>query len=219
MHFTRILITVLLLGAITSPIHAEPNCIPTVRIRTSHYPGVGSIPPNNNLVLPTGKSVEPEGQKMLLTGQLLDSKCRPVPEAVVELWQLDPYGKWNVASKAEQATPYPSFAGAGRAVTNGEGEFTFITSFPGVIVRPVRKGEYTTSAPQLNIRVNPPYAPDFTTVLFFDNDQRNASDPVFKRLKPEQRQTILVNLTPDANNNLTGVVQLVLPGNARYRTY
>ncbi len=199
--------------------YAEPFCPPTTAIRTIHYPGAASIPPTNNLVLPTGKSVEPEVQKLTITGRVLDSRCRPVPEAVVELWQRDAYGKWGVASNASRATPYPVFAGAGRAITDGDGEFTFITAFPGVETLKIKKDLYVPQAPKLYVRINPAYEADFSTVLFFDNDHRNETDALYSKLQYAQRRSLLIGLIPTADGNLAGSVQLVLPGQARYRTY
>ena len=86
MQYLRILITALSLGSVALPAFAEPSCLPTARIRTSHYPGASSIPTNNNLVLPTGKSIEPEGQKLVLTGQLLESTA--VPELRVQAAEI-----------------------------------------------------------------------------------------------------------------------------------
>jgi protocatechuate 3,4-dioxygenase beta subunit len=217
-------VRVLLIAAtLSSPAYALPECQPTARLATSAYPGPRMIPTTNNLILPTGKSIESEGQKLIFSGRLVDKQCKPIPEAVVELWHANPFGKRVLADKAEMATPYPTFAGAGRTVTDSEGRFTFTTAFPGVSggywVKP-RKGPryYVPRAPHFNIRVNAPDMAVFSTILFFENDHRNYTDSVYKPLSIERRRTVTMN-TVQQEEDVQATIQLVLPGLAHYRTY
>ncbi len=222
MYYTAI--RVLFVAAmLASPAHALPECEPTAKLATATYPGAAAIPTTNNLLLPTGKSIESEGQKLIISGRVVDKHCMPVPEAVVELWHVNPFGKRVLADKAELATPYPSFAGAGRTITDSDGRFTFTTAFPGVSggywVKPRKAPRYYVErAPQLNLRINAPDMVDFSTVLFFENDWRNYTDPVYKKLSIERRRAVTMNTAPQEEDVL-GTIQIVLPGNARYRTY
>lgn len=194
---------------------AEPclaaSCSPTPLLATSNYPGPRAIPSGNNLLLPVGKSVPASGQSLTISGQLLDRACVPILGATIELWQANPYGKWTLASAADIATPYPSFAGAGRAVTDNNGEFTFTTAFPGPV---------GARAPNLNLKIFARDMPDFSTVLFFANDQRNAGDAQYRQLSASSRQAVTLAIRRDDQSNaLTGNITLVLPAKAPYRTF
>lgn len=189
---------------------AAPTCTPTAQIAPQHYPGAKNIPTTNNLLLPTGKAVEAEGQKLIIQGRVLDARCMPVQDAVVELWQANPYGNWVLADDDALATPNATFAGAGRAITGVDGTFQFVTAFPG----PVGK-----RAPNLNIRVAAEDMGSLSTILYFENDNRNAKDVVYKGLKPASRNTVLITMGQADNGDLVGMLDIVMRAKAPYQTY
>ena len=199
----------LLVSLISANAHAA--CQLTSALRVTNYPGVQAIPNSNNLIKPAGKSIEAEGQRLTLIGRLLDKNCLPVKDARVEIWQPDPYGKWVFASRAELANPHPVFVGAGRASTNANGAFTFITLFPA----PVGK-----DAPSIRIRVVAPDMKPFETLLFFENDFRNATDPLYQKLSPQAQQSVTMRMNALSGlPGYAGLIDIVLPGEAPYVTY
>lgn len=226
MMFLRTACTLGILLISAAPLYAEPVCEPTARIEARNYPGAAAIPTNNNLILPTGKSIESEGQKLILSARLLDKNCKPIPEAVVELWQANPFGKLELADGSDLATSSPTFAGAGRTITDSDGRFGFITAFPGVTggwveTRDKHKKKrryFAPRAPQLNIKIKAPDLPEFSTVLFFENDARNYEDPVYKKLSIERRRTVTM-YTGGQEEDVNASIDLVLSGSARYRSY
>jgi protocatechuate 3,4-dioxygenase beta subunit len=193
------------------PLAASAECMLTPPLRTTNYPGVSAIPTTNNLVRPTGKSLDAEGQRLTILGRVLDRNCMPIKNALVEIWQPDPFGKWVFPSRAELANPEPVFAAAGRASTGTEGRFSFITLFPG----PVKN-----TAPAIHIRVKAPQMRVFETILFFENDARNADDPVYRQLSQEKREGVTLRMNPlSGQPGYAGLIDLVLPGEEKYVTY
>lgn len=189
---------------------APQRCVPTNAVATQNYPGPSRIPNSNNLLRPTGKSVETEGQKLIVTLQVLDRNCAPIPEAVVELWQVDPFGRWLLAGPEDLATPNPVFAGAGRSYTDENGMVQFITAFPA----PVNK-----RAPNVNVKIKTPGMSDFSTALFFDRDNRNTEDDTLKKLQSPSRRSVSLEVSQGEEGALAAQAILVLPGVAPYRTY
>ncbi len=189
---------------------AASNCQPTPSLTVEHYPGARAIPHGNNLLLPAGKSVAAGGQRVIVIGRLLDSRCLPVPEATIEMWQADPYGHWILAGTDDLVTPNPTFAGAGRVVTGKDGEFSFITSFPASMNK---------RAPNLNIKVKPLDMAGLSTMLFFGNDAHNFSDPIFKRLNAAARDAVTLQMGQTTEGDLTATINLVLSSKVPYRTY
>jgi len=196
--------------ALATPGFAAPTCVPSNRVATENYPGARAINPSNNLVLPAGKAVAAEGQKITITGKVRDKNCAPVANAVVELWQHNPYGRWILATDADLAGAEPSFAGAGRTYTNNEGEFTFFTAFPA----PVGK-----RAPFVNFKIEPQGLSDFTTAAFFAGDERNDADVVFKKLSEKTRKDVSLMVEQNAAGELVGTLEIVLPTVVPYRVY
>jgi protocatechuate 3,4-dioxygenase beta subunit len=182
------------------------NCTPTPVIATQNYPGYARIQNSNNLLQPAGKALVAEGQRVTVFGRLVDARCMPIGEAQIEIWQVDPFGRWLLATGGDLASPNAVFAGAGRTYTDQNGNFSFITAFPGAL-----KGR----APHFNIRVRASDEKPFDTVLYFADDGRNAKDPAFARQRGNA-PVLQVNETPQG---LQGRTQLVVPFKARYVTY
>lgn len=185
------------------------DCSPTPRLPTQNYPGALAILPGNNLLLPAGKSIPAPGQKLTLQGRLLDNRCVPVMGAVVELWQVDPFGKWILATPADRVTPAATFAGAGRATTDNGGLFEFVTAFPAALPK---------RAPNLNLKIHLDGVPDFSTVLYFGGDARNASDATYASLPAVGRERVTLRMS-GAGDGLVGSIDLVLPARVPYRTF
>src|SRR4051812_28766810 len=60
---------------------------------------------------------EPQGQRIIVTGRVLDGDGRPVPHALIELWQANAAGRYAHANDQHPAPLDPNFTGAGRCVT------------------------------------------------------------------------------------------------------
>ena len=74
---------------------------------------------------------EPIGERIVVSGRVLDENSRPVAHALVELWQANAAGRYRHAVDDHDAPLDPNFTGCGRALTDGEGRYRFITIKPG----------------------------------------------------------------------------------------
>ena len=79
-----------------------------------------------------------KGERITVTGQVIDGSGTPLKDAMVEIWQADADGLYN--SPAEmRGSADPNFTGWGRSPTNMvDGEFRFETIKPGCV--PFRDG-------------------------------------------------------------------------------
>jgi protocatechuate 3,4-dioxygenase beta subunit len=207
--------TILTVCLAALPVYAQgykpATCVPTASIPIVNYPGADNIPHGNNLVLPAGKSVEAEGQKLMIVGRLFDNRCLPIKDAQIEIWQPDPFGKWFLASRADLATPSPVFAGAGRGYSSNTGDFIFSTLFPSGVDK---------RAPFINIKIKVRGMKEFNTQLFFANDGRNGTDPVYSKLKPDAARSVTFSMQPLANGEgYAGMIDIILSEKARYVSY
>lgn len=189
---------------------ADPACAPTRTVAAQNYPSAARIPPSNNLLLMAGKALPAEGQTLIIKGRVLDTRCMPVSEAVVELWQNSPTGKWLLATAQDAASPVPVFAGAGRTYTDKDGAFTFITAFPA----PLGK-----RAPFVNVKVMRDAMPTLSTALFFANDARNDGDVSYRKVAAGARQDTTLRMSQSEGGDIVGEVDLVLPAKVPFRTY
>src|SRR6185436_14941149 len=74
---------------------------------------------------------EPLGERIIVHGHVLDEDGRGVPNTLVELWQANACGRYVHVVDQHPAPLDPNFTGAGRAQSNAEGYYKFITVKPG----------------------------------------------------------------------------------------
>ena len=81
--------------------------------------------------LTTQHSGEPLGERIIVSGRVLDEDGRPVREALVEVWQANAAGRYLHKVDQHGAPVDPNFSGCGRVVTDAEGRYRFVTIKPG----------------------------------------------------------------------------------------
>jgi protocatechuate 3,4-dioxygenase, beta subunit len=73
----------------------------------------------------------PQGERIIVTGRVLDDNGRPIPHTLVEIWQANAAGRYIHQRDQHPAPLDANFTGAGRAVTDAEGRYRFVTIKPG----------------------------------------------------------------------------------------
>jgi len=74
---------------------------------------------------------EPLGERINLSGRILDGEGRPVPNTLVEVWQANAAGRYLDPVDDHPAPLDPNFSGAGRCLTDSDGRYRFVTIKPG----------------------------------------------------------------------------------------
>ncbi|MEO0671797.1 MAG: protocatechuate 3,4-dioxygenase subunit beta [Pseudomonadota bacterium] len=74
---------------------------------------------------------EPIGERIVVEGQIRDESGRPVPGALIEVWQANAAGRYIHREEVHPAPLDPNFLGAGRAISADDGRYRFITIKPG----------------------------------------------------------------------------------------
>src|SRR5262245_54790924 len=70
---------------------------------------------------------EPLGERIIVKGRVLDEGGRPVPNSLVEIWQCNAAGRYRHVVDQHEAPLDPNFTGAGRCVTDAEGNYRFVS--------------------------------------------------------------------------------------------
>ena len=124
----------------------------------------------NDLSVLDGRAVE--GERIEVSGRVVQSDGRPLDNVVLEIWQADARGRY--AS--------PDFLGWGRAATNAEGIYRFVT---------IRPGAARGRAPHINFLIlYSGLMRQLHTVMFFEDAPR---DPVFGAVDPAVRHRLVAN--------------------------
>ena len=124
------------------------------------------------------------GEPTVVTGRVLDSTGKPLPDAAVEVWQSDADGFYDV----QRREPGAALDSRGRFRTGAEGEFWFRTvkpvSYPIPTDGPVGQllralGRPMQRPAHLHFIITAPGHPALTTQVFVEGDPCLDSDPVF----------------------------------------
>src|SRR5215471_13871851 len=68
---------------------------------------------------------EPQGERIIVTGRVLDDNGRPVPHTLIEIWQTNAAGRYRHQNDNHPAPLDPNFTGAGRTMTDEKGVYRF----------------------------------------------------------------------------------------------
>src|ERR1700710_1016001 len=72
-------------------------------------------------------SGEAIGERMVVTGRIVDGDGRPVRRQLVEIWQANAGGRYIHKRDQHPSAIDPNFTGVGRCLTDGEGNYRFTT--------------------------------------------------------------------------------------------
>ena len=133
-----------------------------------------------------------------ISGKILDADLLPVPDALVEIWQANSFGKYAHPDDDQDKPLDPGFTGFGRCPTNSEGAFQFRTVKPGS----VPSSTETPQAPHINVSIfMRGLLNRLVTRIYFSGDERNGADEVLSLVDPVRRSTLFARpdqLCPNA---------------------
>jgi protocatechuate 3,4-dioxygenase, beta subunit len=81
--------------------------------------------------LTIGHYGEPIGERIIVTGRIIDGRGRPVAGQLVEIWQANAAGRYIHQRDQHRAPLDPNFIGTGRCLTGPDGTYRFVTVKPG----------------------------------------------------------------------------------------
>ncbi len=70
------------------------------------------------------------GPRILVHGRVIDEDARPVPGALVEVWQANAGGRYRHRNDTYLAPIDPNFGGCGRVISDADGRYEFRTIKP-----------------------------------------------------------------------------------------
>jgi protocatechuate 3,4-dioxygenase alpha subunit len=140
-----------------------------------------------------------QGDKIRIEGQVFDGDGVAIPDAMVEIWQANAYGRYNHPDDKQEKPLDVTFTGWGRSGTDKNCFYSFETIKPGA----VPGNADSIQAPHINVVI---FARGMLvhayTRMYFADEPANASDPVLNSIKSKKRrQTLLA--TPGMESGKT----------------
>jgi protocatechuate 3,4-dioxygenase beta subunit len=131
------------------------------------------------------------GERIIVSGRVLDENGRAVPHSVIEIWQANAAGRYAHDVDQHDAPLDPHFSGIGRAVTNESGEYRFLTIKPGAY--PWRNHFNAWRPAHIHYSLmGPAFVTRLITQMYFEGDPLLALDPIFNSIpNAEARQRLI----------------------------
>ena len=123
----------------------------------------------------------PQGERMIVAGRVLDEDGRGVPGAMVEIWQANAAGRYRHSRDNHPAVLDPNFLGAGRMLTDAEGNYRFTTIKPGAY--PWRNHDNAWRPAHIHFSLfGVGLLSRLVTQMYFPGDPLMALDPIFNSI-------------------------------------
>jgi protocatechuate 3,4-dioxygenase, beta subunit len=134
---------------------------------------------------------EPQGERIIVTGRVLEEDGRPVRNALVEIWQTNAGGRYRHEVDQHPAPLDPNFTGAGRTLTDGDGRYEFVTIKPGAY--PWRNHPNAWRPAHIHFSVfGRAFSSRLVTQMYFPGDPLFVQDPIFQSVRdPEVRERLV----------------------------
>jgi protocatechuate 3,4-dioxygenase beta subunit len=131
---------------------------------------------------------EAQGQRIIVHGQVRDEDGRPVPHSLVEVWQANAAGRYLHKGDRHDAPIDPHFTGAGRALTDADGRYRFLTIRPGIYPWGNHPNAWRPAHIHFSL-FGRAFTQRLVTQMYFPDDPMAPHDPIMHSVQnPEVRQ-------------------------------
>jgi protocatechuate 3,4-dioxygenase beta subunit len=134
----------------------------------------------------------PVGERITVSGRLLGSDGRPIRDSLIEIWQANAAGRYRHRDDRWPAPLDPNFAGAGRAVTDADGRYEFITIKPG----PYPWGNHRNAWRPAHIHfsvMGRTFDQRLVTQMYFPGDPLFPYDPIFNSVRDPKLRELMIS--------------------------
>lgn len=133
----------------------------------------------------------PQGQRIIVSGRVLEESGRPVPNTLIELWQANAAGRYAHRIDQWDAPLDPNFSGAGRTLTDPEGRYSFVTIRPGAY--PWRNHANAWRPAHIHFSLfGHCFLTRLVTQMYFPGDPLLPFDPIFNAVPDERARARMV---------------------------
>jgi len=135
---------------------------------------------------------EPLGERIIVSGQVLDQDGHPVPRTLVEIWQANAAGRYMHKIDQHNAPLDPNFPGFGHTLTDEQGRYRFVTIKPGAY--PWRNHHNAWRPQHIHFSLfGPAFATRIVTQMYFPGDPLLPFDPIYNCTADEEARKRLIS--------------------------
>jgi protocatechuate 3,4-dioxygenase beta subunit len=135
---------------------------------------------------------EPIGERITVSGRVLDTAGKPLRRTLVEIWQANAAGRYRHHLDRWPAPLDPNFTGAGRVLTDDDGRYAFTTIKPGAYPWGNHDNAWRPAHIHFSL-LGEAFAQRLVTQMYFPNDPLFPFDPIFNSVRDERSRERMVS--------------------------
>jgi protocatechuate 3,4-dioxygenase, beta subunit len=159
---------------------------------TGPGPAVSAVTPEDaDLTRNAGTGGEAIGQRIIVTGRVLDDAGKPVPNTLLEIWQANAAGRYLHKRDQWPGPLDPNFLGMGRCMSDASGVYRFLTIRPGAYPWTNHPNAWRPAHIHFSL-FGPATVSRLVTQMYFPDDPLHPLDPIFKSAPTERARASMV---------------------------
>ncbi len=137
------------------------------------------------------------GERIIVTGRVLDEAGIPLPGTRIEIWQANACGRYVHWRETEFAAPLdPNFLGVGQCITADDGVYRFTTVRPGAYPWGNHPNAWRPAHIHFSL-MGPSWGSRLVTQMYFENDPLLPLDPIFNSVPAHARGRMIARYDHD----------------------
>lgn len=137
-----------------------------------------------------GTGGEAIGQRIIVTGRVLDDEGQPLAGTLLEIWQANASGRYLHHNDRWPGTLDPHFLGIGRCITDDNGQYRFLTIRPGAYPWKNHANAWRPAHIHFSV-LGPAWASRLVTQMYFPDDPLLSLDPILSAVPAPARQRLI----------------------------
>ena len=168
---------------------------------TGPGPAISEVPPEDaDLTRNAGTGGEALGQRIIVTGQVLDEHGAPVPGTLIEVWQANAAGRYLHRSDTWPAPLDPNFLGMGRCLTDAGGRYRFLSVRPGAYPWGNHPNAWRPAHIHFSV-FGPSSRARLVTQMYFPDDPLIPLDPIFNAVPQAAAGRLIASYAHDVTEH------------------
>lgn len=148
-----------------------------------------------------GHTEEATGERILVRGQVFNTKGEPLAGATVDVWQANHFGRYDHPNDPNPAKLDEHFQGWAILETNDAGAYGYKTIMPAPYAIS-QDADGPVRCRHIHYKVSHPGHRSVTTQMYFAGDPLIADDIVMAHFSPEQQALLIADKTMDDETGL-----------------
>lgn len=194
--------------AVVGLVHGQGRSVTPGQVEGPFYPTRDQPDKDMDLTMIAGHDKPAQGEVIVVEGRVTNEYGEPVPEALVDIWQANKFGRYAHEGDPNLAPLDPDFQGWGQVLTDADGRYSFKTIKPGAY----GAMEDWTRPPHIHFKVARRGYHELTTQMYFAGEPLNDTDRLLQALPENERGRLIVVFDggPDPDDAAHGRFDIVL---------